>query len=101
MSTDMSDRNFLLSTLDEQRVSTRLTVDERNTIHNRSLKNSGKLSWVLDSSNNVSLSLSAYNVKISKDRAGVSTRRSKRLDPPFLPPYSLCCTVSLFTRWPA
>ncbi|KAL5456912.1 hypothetical protein EMCRGX_G034139 [Ephydatia muelleri] len=56
MSTDMSDRNFLLSTLDEQR-------------------NSGKLSWVLDSSNNVSLSLSAYNVKISKDRAGPMLHR--------------------------
>lgn len=56
MSTDMSDRNFLLSSLDEQR-------------------NSGKLPWILDSSNNISLSLSAYNVKISKDRTGPMLHR--------------------------
>ena len=50
----MSNRNYLLAKLDDRR-------------------NSGKLPWRLSLENNVSITLSAYNVKIIKDdRAGVS-----------------------------
>ena len=53
-SADMSNRNYLLAKLDDRR-------------------NSGKLPWRLGIENNVTVTLSAYNVKIIKDdRAGVS-----------------------------
>ena len=51
---DLSNRNYLLAKLDDRR-------------------NSGKLPWRLGMENNVTITLSAYNVKIIKDdRAGVS-----------------------------
>ena len=54
LSADMSNRNYLLAKLDDRR-------------------NAGKLPWRLGIENNVTLTLSAYNVKIIKDdRAGVS-----------------------------
>ena len=53
-SADMSNRNYLLAKLDDRR-------------------NLGKLPWRLGLENNVTVTLSAYNVKIIKDdRAGVS-----------------------------
>lgn len=53
-SADMSNRNYLLAKLDERR-------------------NAGELPWRLGIDNNVSVTLSAYNVKIIKDdRAGVN-----------------------------
>lgn len=56
---DMSNRNYLLAKLDDRR-------------------NSGKLPWGLGMENNVTVTLSAYNVKIIKDdRTGVSDKLTK------------------------
>lgn len=55
----MSNRNYLLAKLDDRR-------------------NSGKLPWGLGMENNVTVTLSAYNVKIIKDdRTGVSDKLTK------------------------
>lgn len=54
----MSNRNYLLAKLDDRR-------------------NAGKLPWRLSTENNVTVTLSAYNVKIIKDdRTGVSNTKT-------------------------
>lgn len=54
----MSNRNYLLAKLDDRR-------------------NAGKLPWRLSMENNVTVTLSAYNVKIIKDdRTGVSNTKT-------------------------
>ena len=59
-SADMSNRNYLLAKLDDRR-------------------NAGKLPWRLGIENNVTVTLSAYNLKIIKDdRAGVSYKTNNK-----------------------
>ena len=84
-SADMSNRNYLLANLDDAR-------------------NSGQLPWRLGMENNVTVTLSAYNVKIIKDdRGGVSppTRREQllahKVNLNFVY-FRVFCIVSPFTR---
>ena len=78
-SQDLNDRAFLLRNLDNSRVSTSHT-HTLNTSHkfkfkSISLQNSGKLPWQLGMENDVSVTISAFNLKIiHEDRTRVTTQ---------------------------
>ena len=71
-SIDMSNRGFLLADLDEKRVGLHNCLS--HTHNHTPSQNLGQLPWVLGIDNAVSIRLSAYNIKITKeDRTGVCT----------------------------